>query len=118
LQEPLAKIKSKDYVPIRITQERWLHVVEHHDYMAGNLEKVIETIEDPDYLVAGSRGEKLALRCYSETPISEKHVVAVYKEVNREDGFLITAFMTSQPETILKKGVLWQKRSKSQRESS
>ena len=118
MQELLAAVKSKSQVPIRITQERWLHVVEHHNYMAGNLEKVIETIEDPDYLVAGLREEVVALRHYPETSISEKYVVAVYKEVSREDGFLITAFMTSKPETILKKGVLWQRRPESQSRTS
>ena len=67
LEEPLAKVESKNRVPIRISYERWSHVVEHHDYMAGNLEKVIETIGNPDYLVAGSQGEKLALRHYPKT---------------------------------------------------
>jgi hypothetical protein len=31
--------------------------VEAHDHMAGNLELVIEPIEDPDEIVAGSKGE-------------------------------------------------------------
>ena len=48
--------------PIRITDERWTHVVESHDYMAGNLELVVETIENPDYIVAGRKGEFIVLR--------------------------------------------------------
>ena len=100
---------SKKGIPIRITDERWIHVVESHDYMAGNLDMVVETVEDPDYIVAGRKGEVIALRHYETTSISEKFVVVVYPELT-DDGFLITAFMTSQPETILRKGILWRKR--------
>jgi hypothetical protein len=34
--------------------------------------------------------------------------IAAYREFV-DDGFLITAFMTSSPEKILPKGILWQK---------
>ena len=95
-------------MPIRITDERWTHVVESHDYMAGNRELVVETVEDPDAIVTGRKGELFALRHYHATSISEKHVVVVYREFEN-DGFLITAFMTSAPETILQKGVIWQR---------
>ena len=104
----MEKPVSKNGISIRITDERWTHVVESHDYMAGNLELVVETIEDPDYIVAGRKGELIALRHYETTSISEKSVVAVYREFS-DDGFLITAFMTSSPETITRKGMLWQK---------
>ena len=99
---------SKNGTPIRITDERWTHVVESHDYMAGHHELVVETVEDPDAIVTGRKGEFIALRHYHATSISEKHVVVVYREIENE-GFLITAFMTSAPETILRKGVIWQR---------
>ncbi len=99
---------SKKEIPIRITDERWIHVVESHDYMAGNLDLVVETVEDPDYIVTGRKGEVIALRHYETTSISEKSVVAVYRELT-DNGFLITAFMTSKPETTLRKGILWRK---------
>jgi hypothetical protein len=76
--------------------------------MAGNLDMVAETVEDPDYIVAGRTGEFVALRHYETTPLSEKYVIAVYREFE-DDGFLITAFMTSHPDTILRRGVVWQK---------
>lgn len=99
---------SMNGTPIRVTDERWTHVVESHDYMAGNRELVVETVEDPDAIVKGGKGELIALRHYHATSISEKHVVVVSREIEN-DGFLITAFMTSAPETILRKGVIWQK---------
>jgi hypothetical protein len=99
---------SKNGVSIRITDERWMHVVEARDYMAGNLDLVVETVEDPDYIVAGRKDEFIALRHYETTVLSEKYMIAVYREFV-DDGFLITAFMTSSPDTILRKGVVWQK---------
>jgi hypothetical protein len=99
---------SRNGVPIRITDERWAHVVESHDYMAGSRDLVVETIEDPDCVVTGTKGELIAPRHYQATSISEKHVIAVYREF-ADDGFLITAFMTLYPDTILRKGILWQK---------
>jgi len=58
--------------------------------------------------VEGLRGELIALKHYAETNISEKHSVVVYREQERE-GFIITAFFTSKPETIKRRGILWQK---------
>jgi hypothetical protein len=99
---------SRNGITIRISDERWTHVVEAHDYMAGHLELVIDTLEEPDAIVAGDRGELIALRHYETTVLSAKSVVAVYREFG-DDGFLITAFMTSHPETMVRKGLLWQK---------
>jgi hypothetical protein len=72
---------SRNGISIRITDERWTHVVESPDYMAGNSDLVVETIEDPDSIVTGGKGELLALRHYQATSISEKHVVVVYREL-------------------------------------
>jgi len=93
---------------IRLTLRQWLHITEAHDYMAGNIDKVMETVNSPEYLVEGLRGELVALKYYAETNISQKHCVVVYREQER-DGFIITAFFTSKPETIKRKGMLWQK---------
>jgi hypothetical protein len=68
----------------------------------------MRALEDSDYIIGGKAGEFIALRHYGSTSLSEKHVVAVYREFTG-DGFLITAFMTSHPDTILRKGIVWQK---------
>ncbi len=41
---------------IRITVRQWTHITEAHDYMAGNLDKVLETIAEPSRVIAGVRG--------------------------------------------------------------
>ncbi len=103
----LGLAKSKNGVMIRLTYKRWVHILESHDYMAGNLDLVIETVEDPDYIVSGWTDELVALKHYKKTSISEKNVVVVYKE--NQEGFIITAFMTSKEDKILRRGVIWEK---------
>ncbi len=92
--------------PIRITARQWAHVTEAHDYMSGNMDKVLETLAEPERIIAGAQGERLALRDYAATNITRKTAVVVYRE--QPDGFLITAFFTSKPDKIEKKGQkLW-----------
>jgi hypothetical protein len=74
--------------------------------MAGHLDLVVETLSDPDYVVAGVRGESLALKRYDRTAIGPKHVVVVYRE---GDGFIVTAFMTSKADKLVKRGLQWRK---------
>lgn len=104
----IGSIISKNRIDIRLTAERWSHIVEAHDYMAGNQDLVFETIESPDCIVQGEKDELIAIKHYQKTSISEKNVVVVYKET-ADDGFIITTFMTSKPEKIFKRGVLWKK---------
>lgn len=104
----IGAVTSKNGINISLTAERWAHIVEAHDYMAGNQDLVFETIENPDYIVRGEKDELIAIRYYRKTSISEKNMVVIYKEV-MNDGFIITAFMTSKPEKILKRGVIWKK---------
>ncbi len=93
---------------IRLTTRQWAHVVESHDYMAGNLDKLVETVSDPEIIVAGDEGESLALRLYAQTNITRKTMVAIFRD--DPDGFIITAFMTSQPERIIRKRkILWKR---------
>lgn len=87
---------------IRVTGRQWAHVTEAHDYMAGNIDKVLETLSEPTVVVQGQEGESLALRDYERTNITHKTAVVVYRD--EPDGFLITAFFTSKPEAIVKKG--------------
>ena len=79
---------SKNGVPIRLTEERWFHIVENHDELAGLSNEVLLTVEDPDFIVKGWTDELLAVRKINE-------LVVVYKELEN-DGFIITAFITKE----------------------
>lgn len=93
---------------IRITYKQWSHILENHDYMAGQFNIVLETINSPDEIIQATTGEALALKKYQKTGISSKTCVSIYKE--EQNGFLITAFLTSKPETLYKKAeIIWRK---------
>lgn len=104
----LATVNSKRGIPVRLTHERWSHIVESHDYMAGHLDLVVETLADPEYVVLGVKGELLALKRYDHTAIGSKHMVVAYRE-NERDGFVVTAFMTSKTDKLIKRGLQWRK---------
>jgi hypothetical protein len=70
------------------------------------LDKVLETLAEPSRIVEGQAGETLALRDYEQTNITKKTSVVVYRD--EPDGFVITAFFTSKPQKIEKRGrILW-----------
>ena len=96
---------SKNNVPIRLTDERWVHIIENHDDLAGQYDTVLMTIEDPDYILQGYMNALMAL-----TEISpNKFFVAVYKELHHEDGFVITAYISSKIE-LTKESIIWHKK--------
>jgi len=88
-------IFSKHNVPIRITDERMVHIINNHPEMCGHEDRIIETITNPDIIFAGDFGEFLAVKLYIKTPVSEnKYLIAAYKGINENDGFLITAYFS------------------------
>ncbi len=98
-------VKSKNNVPIRLTEERWLHIVENHDDLAGYYDEVLNAIEDPDFIIKGYREALIALKT-----MEQKFLAVIYKELNPEDGFVITAYFTSKIK-LEKEEIVWQKKS-------
>jgi DNA integrity scanning protein DisA with diadenylate cyclase activity len=96
---------SKNHVPIRLTEERWFHIIENHDDLAGHYDNVLQTVEDPDYVVEGYEWALVALRRVSKS----KFLAVVYREISKMDGFVITAYFTSKL-SLEKEVILWQKK--------
>ena len=71
--------------------------------MAGYFYDAIETISSPEAIYAGKSGECIATKSLSES----KTLVVVYKEVGSEDGFVITAFITSKSRKFERRIKLW-----------
>jgi hypothetical protein len=90
-------VYSRNQVPIRLTQERWEHILRRHPEMINQKELVLETLGDPDVIQEGDLGTLLAIRFYVESPLTRKHLVVVYKEISKTDGFVLTAYITSAP---------------------
>ena len=44
-------------IPIRLTDERWMHIVENHDDMAGYYFDVLETVANPEWIFQGNEDE-------------------------------------------------------------
>jgi len=69
------RVISIDGVPIRLTEERWFHIVENHDDMAGHYDDGLETVADPDLVIPGYRGSLIAVRNYAR----QRYLFAIYR---------------------------------------
>lgn len=94
---------SRNGVPIRLTEERWLHIVENHDDLAGYYDTVLDAVEDPDLILPGYRGALIAVKELAR----RRYLAVVYRELSKNDGFVITAYITSK---VTKRPVIWRRR--------
>ena len=92
---------SVNGVPIRLTYERWYHIVENHDELASYFYEVLDTIERPDFFARGSKGSLKATRNMGR----RSWLVVIYREFSKRDGFVITAYLLG---TKPKGEVVWQ----------
>jgi hypothetical protein len=82
---------SVNNVPIRLTDERWNHIIDGHATMANYRDDVLDVVANPDEVRQGYGGSLIALRGYGR----RRWLMVVYKEVAADDGFIITARFTS-----------------------
>ena len=95
---------SVNGVPIRLTEERWEHIVNNKPYMRSYYQKVLEAIENPTWILRGYAGAVVAV-----LPISRRsYLHVVYREVNPDDGFIITAFLSRK---VNRRMIVWPRRS-------
>ena len=95
-------VKSKNEVPIRFTDERWVHISEEHAELAGYRLDVLEAVAIPERILKGGGGELLAVK----TQPAGKWLVVVYREF-KDDGFNITAFLTRRTALLEKRVQVW-----------
>jgi len=97
---------SVSNIPIRLTDERWTHIVESHDDMAGYYFDVLETIANPTWIFKGDQNDELwAVKRISE----KKAMLVVYRELKeKNDGFVITALFTTKIRKLLRRKIIWQ----------
>lgn len=98
-------VNSKNNISIRLTEERWFHITEEHSEMAGYYFEVLETVEEPEAIFEGKAGECIAVREVEKG----KYVVVVYRELSKEDGFVITAFLTRRKKQLERRRKIWQR---------
>ena len=89
-------------MPVRLTYERWYHIIENHDDLASYFFDVLETIENPDFVVRGNKGTLKAVKNMG----GNKWLVIIYRETSKKDGFVITSyFLGNKP----KGEIIWQR---------
>ncbi len=93
-------VHSVNGVPIRLTEERWLHIADNKPYMHGHYESVLWAVQNPTWVLRGYGGALVAV-----LPIArQEYLHVVYKEVTQEDGFVITAFIARK---VNKRMIVW-----------
>ncbi len=97
-------IRSINRIPVRLTDERWVHIIENHDDLAGYYDEVLGIIEAPDYVIKGYEGALIALKKKE----GDKFLAVVYKELGESDGFVITAYFTSKIK-LEREVIVWQR---------
>ncbi len=75
--------------------------------MENQREKVLETLSTPDMVHQGDLDTLIAVNLYTETPLSEKYLIVVYRETSEADGFVLTAYFTNAPSERRK--LLWKR---------
>jgi len=98
----MERVLSNNKVPIRLTEERWIHIVENHDDLAGHYDDFLDTVENPDMIVQGFGEALMAIKEMERNSF----LAVVYKETTHEDGFIITSYFTSK---ITRRSILWRK---------
>lgn len=92
-------------IPIRLTDERWRHIVENHNDMAGYYYEVLETVENPRWIFEEDEDDVWAVKLMTD----RKALLVIYKESKEQnDSFIITAFLTTKLNKLLKRKILWQ----------
>lgn len=93
---------------IRLTDERQKYIEAKHTEMSGQIDKIFETLLNPD-IVIKSRSDPLVelfYRYYKVTSVTEKYLCVAVK-VLIDDLFIITAYLTN---TVKKGEILWERR--------
>ena len=76
--------------------------MEGHSELAGLRPDILETVAHPERILEGNRGESLAVREYEPGYC----LVVAYRELDN-DGFIITAFLTSRTGRLERRRQLW-----------
>ncbi len=93
---------------IRLTDERLEHLEFDHPEMSGQIDKIAETLQNPEIVIRSRSDSEVELfyRYYSKTPVTDKYMCVIVKGRGK-DHFIITAYFT---DTMKRGETLWPKR--------
>lgn len=102
-----ATVLSKNNVLIRLTEERWNHIISSHLEINPSEYKIImEAVKNPDFILQGDTGELLAVK---KKPRKKIWIVVPYKE-SENDGFILTAYLTTDSRWLFGREIIWNKK--------
>ena len=93
--------RSVNGVAIRLTEERWRHIVRVHPEMADKRADIREAIELADSVHEGRGGALVAVR-----RMDRLYLTVVYREIGENDGFVISSYLTRRPGT---RRIVWRR---------
>lgn len=93
---------SRNGILVRLSDERWQHIVVRHADLDGKQTEVLTAISSPARILAGDEGELLALQELEPG----KWLVVAYRELI-DDGFIITAYPTRRLNSLNRRQQLW-----------
>lgn len=96
---------SINNVPIRLTTERWDHISHNHDDLVGYYYDVLNVVKTPDMVLNAYGRSLMAIKNYGK----KKYLCVIYKEISRKDGFIITAYFSTNVHKQEYK-IVWQKK--------
>lgn len=88
--------ESRDGLSIRLTDERREHILRHPE-LGGQHDWIAETIGQPEEVRQSNSDPAVQLfyRFYPETLVTSKWLCVVVR-LEKEDGFVITAYLTDR----------------------
>jgi len=100
-------VLSKNGISIRLTQERWSHIITSHlEIKSQDLKTIISVVENPEFILKGDLDELLAIK---KKAGSKSWFVIPYKEIGESDGFILTAYLTTDIRWLFQRKVIWSK---------
>ena len=92
-------------VPIRLTKERMAPIVKGHPELMNKENEILQIINAPEIVFQGDSGSLLAIKKFHKTPVTEnKYLVVAYKESSESDGFVLTAYYSSD---LKRRLIIW-----------
>jgi hypothetical protein len=98
----MEETRSVNGISIRFSDERWRHIVDAHEELEDRCDDVLDVLQSPVWVTRGYRGSLVAWKGFGKRGF----LAVIYKELDDDDGFVITAFFTRKPK---KKGKVWPK---------
>lgn len=103
----LGIVTSKNGVKIRLTDERWKHITTSHiEVRLKDHKRVLNVVKNPEVIFKGDVGELLAVCKLHRKKI---WIVVAYKELDEDDGFILTSYLTTDSKWLFKREILWNK---------